>query len=457
MPLDPSILLQSKPVQFEDPTALRMRALQLQGAQMSNDQAQKEVGDQRTLADLYKRNLSDDGSVNSQAMVGGMAQAGLGAKIPGYQKSLADSQKAQTESQTAQFDIHKKKLDYVNGVLSSLIQKPDLQQNDLITSINQMVNNGVIDANQGAQMARQIPGRPEQLRPFLIQKGLETMDASKRLEMMTPQYNEQDRGDVINQGTVDKLTGTRTPGADIKKSMTPDQAAKTSIQQSRGYNADESSLLAELALRSVSLPAGLRGQDQMKSTLRGMLDKYPDKLPSEIAEEVKSGKLKLTSETKASQVAGGQVGKVALAINEMKPFGEQVLEASSLLPRGEFVPYNQLKQYGEKQISSKPLLRFKVKMQALENAYNQLAARSGTDMDKRAHIHELFNVANSDEAVQTLVQALNEEGFGAKEAAQATVDELSKTPGSNPKPPLAAAAADIPADITALLNKHGAK
>lgn len=437
MALDPSIINQVKPIQFEDPTALRAKALQLSNMQLQNDQAKQDVQQQRTLADLYRQNSDQSGNINQGAMVNGMAQAGLGAKIPAYQKSLADSQKSQTEAQAAQFDIHKKKLDYANGVISSLVNKPDLQQGDLITSINQMVNQEIIPPDQGAQMARQIPGRPEQLRPFLIQKGLEIMDASKRLEMMIPKYNEQDRGDVINQGTVDSLTGKRTAGVDVKKEMTPDQAAKVNMQQNRGFASDEGSLLSELAMRSVSLPSGLRGQAQIKATLRAMLDKYPDKLPSELAEEVKTGKLKLAAETKASQVAGGQVGKVALAINEMKPFGEQVLEASDLVPRGDFVPWNQLKQYGEKQISSPQLLRFKIKMQALENAYNQLAARSGTDVDKRAHIHELFNLANSPEAVQELVKSLNEEGFGAKQAAEATVAEMSgaKPPAAPPATP----------------------
>ena len=82
-------------------------------------------------------------------------------------------------------------------------------------------------------------------------------------------------------------------------------------------------------------------------------------------------------------------------------------------------------------------------MQALENAYNQLAARSGTDVDKRAHIHELFNAANSTQAVGTLIKALKEEAAGAREAADRTIAETSDsaipgTGGVNTAAPAAA-------------------
>ena len=111
------------------------------------------------------------------------------------------------------------------------------------------------------------------------------------------------------------------------------------------------------------------------------------------------------------------------------------------MPRGNFVPWNQLKNMANSKISDPKLLRFKAKMQALENAYNQLAARSGTDVDKRAHIHELFNIANGPEAVETLVRSLKEEASGARDAADRTIAETSGTsiPGAGGTPPSGAA------------------
>jgi hypothetical protein len=193
-----------------------------------------------------------------------------------------------------------------------------------------------------------------------------------------------------------------------------------------GFTDDQRSLLAEMAVRNVNLPAGLRSQQQIKATLDGLIEKNPDKSPAQIADDIKSGKLKLAAETKGAQTAGTQIGKVALSANELDTFGDQTLQASSDVPRGKFVPWNKLSQMSETQISDPKLLRFKTKMQALENAYNQLASRSGTDVEKRAHIHELFMTANSDEAVKTLVKSLKEEASGAREAANRTIAETSE-------------------------------
>ena len=231
---------------------------------------------------------------------------------------------------------------------------------------------------------------------------------------------------------------------------TEDEARKrTAIAENKakGFDDRESEFLAAMADRSISLPAGLRSQQQIKSTIDGLFAKHPDMTADQIADGIKSGKLKLTAETKGAQTAGTQIGKVALASNELDTFGEQTLAASNDLPRGEFVPYNRLKQWADTKISDPKLLMFKAKMQALENAYNQLAARSGTDVDKRQHIHELFNAANSQEAVNTLVTALKQEAAGARDAADRTIAETSGTsiPGAGGQAPPGAGPAAAPA------------
>jgi len=193
------------------------------------------------------------------------------------------------------------------------------------------------------------------------------------------------------------------------------------------FTPDMGALMAALAEKGVSLPTGFRSKEQQAALYKGLLERNPGKSPDEIADAVKSGKLKLTAETKGAQTAGTQIGKVALAANELNTFGDQTLEASNAIPRGKFVPWNKLRQMADSKLSDPALLRFKAKMQALENAYNQLASRSGTDVEKRAHIHELFNTANSPEAVGTLIQALKEESVGAKEAADRTIAETSES------------------------------
>jgi hypothetical protein len=456
MGLDTSIALQGRAPQLDNPMDLQAKALSLKQLGLATDSAQLEANQQRTLADLYRQNTNPDGTVNQEGVLQGMAKSGLGARIPAYQtqmlamrKGQADLEGTQAKTKETQFDTHKKNLDLIGGTLSSLVSKPDLTHDDAIAALNGLVDQGAITPEQGAQAARNLPGRPEQLRPFLVQQGLQTMDAAKRMELLTPKYNEQDTGAVINQGTIDPLTGTRTAGVNVTKTMTPDQAAKVKIMNERGtFTAEAGDLLASLAAKGVSLPAGMRSKEQQISTINGLIRKFPGMTADEIADGVATGQINFGAAKKEITVAAGQAGKVSVAANELKTFGDQVLEASAAVPRGNFIPVGKLLQMADSSISDPALLRFKAKMQALNSAYDQLAARGGTDAEKRAHIHELFQTAAGPEAVQALVQALREESDGAL-AAAAKAQEYHP-PSNTPK-----GGAAVPKDIADLLKKHG--
>jgi hypothetical protein len=222
---------------------------------------------------------------------------------------------------------------------------------------------------------------------------------------------------------VDSITGQAVPGLQpMAKKDTP-AGARTSFAGSRAE------LLAALAARGVSLPAGLRSQAQMGATLDGLTAKFAQNTPDEIADKIATGQIDFGAAKKETQISAGQAGKVAVAVNELSTFGDQVLEASKAVPRGSFIPLNKLMQMTDAQISDPALINYKVKMQSLNNAYDQLAARGGTDADKRAHVHALFNTATSQEGVDSLVKALKDEGRAAKEAA----DKATKTDKYGPR------------------------
>lgn len=193
------------------------------------------------------------------------------------------------------------------------------------------------------------------------------------------------------------------------------------------FSPNQQDLLAAMADLNVNLPAGLRSQAQIKSTLDGLERAHPNESAVDIAQGIKSGKLKLTAETAGARTAGTQIGKVSLAGNELSTFGDQVLEASAAIPRGSSMTMNGLMQMKDSEFSDPALLRLKTKLQALNSAYDQLAARGGTDKDKRAHIHELFNSKLSDAGIKELVRSVKEEAKGAKDAASLTMGEVSGT------------------------------
>lgn len=251
------------------------------------------------------------------------------------------------------------------------------------------------------------------------------------------------KADVADRGEVERERhDVAMEGLGARK--TTDAEKKTATGSFEGKAGE---LLGALAERGISLPTGLRSKEQMSRTLNSLIERNPQLTVDQIADKVRTGSIDLAAVKKETQVAATQVGKVSLAANELVTFGDQVLEASKGLPRGTTLTGNALLQMGENQISDPKLLRLRVKLQALNNAYDQLAARGGTDADKRAHVHELFNSRLSEAGIQELVKSVKEESEGAEKAAKKTM----RVPGSETLPE---EGGDHPADIQALLNKY---
>ena len=253
MPIDASIPLQVRSPQFQDPSevvgrvmSLRTLAGQQQLQQMQIQQAQQQQEQERTLADLYRGNINPDGTVNRQAILSSAAEKGLGARIPTLQKQFADADKAtadvghvKAQTDESQTKVLKQKLDIAGGAISSLLSNPNVTHQDVIQTVTSMVQQGVIQPEQGAQMVRQLPGNPAMLRQFLVQKGLETMDAAKRMEMLTPKFEKMDNGGALITGTVNPITGQFSQSGAIKKVATPGDVLQANTTM-RGQNMTDS-------------------------------------------------------------------------------------------------------------------------------------------------------------------------------------------------------------------------
>lgn len=107
-------------------------------------------------------------------------------------------------------------------------------------------------------------------------------------------------------------TGERVPGlSPISKGLTPEQS-----RDSKNFSDEASSLLASLAAQGVSLPAGLRSKEQQIATLNGLVKKYPDKSPDEIAGLIKTGQLDFAGNKKATlDFTTGKAGNTVRSLN----------------------------------------------------------------------------------------------------------------------------------------------
>ncbi len=244
--IDSSIPLGVRPIEMADPMAMYAKAaqvrnyqLQSEAAQMGLDKDRMDMDQAKTAAQIYRESMSPDGSVDRVKVMRGMADRGLGAKIPALQKSFADADKsgadlAKTKAETTG-DIQKtmyEGLKLADNTLASLASDPAVSEQKVMAEFGRLVNIGAFKGpaqHQGKsedQVARDMlstmpVGDPNALKNWLMSNAARAADATKRFEMMLPKYDEQNRGGVLNQGTINQMTGQRTAGADIGLSADP--------------------------------------------------------------------------------------------------------------------------------------------------------------------------------------------------------------------------------------------
>lgn len=197
------------------------------------------------------------------------------------------------------------------------------------------------------------------------------------------------------------------------------------------FTSGASDLLASLAAKGLSLPTGMRSKDQQIATLNGLTKKFPDLSPDQIAEKIASGQIDFGAAKKETTTAAAQAGRVSIATNELNTFAPVVLQASAAVPRGQFMPINKLMQTADTQLSDPKLVQLKIGITSMLNAYDQLAARGGTDAKKREEAHNLIQSAQSPEALEAGIQMFQREAAAAGEAA----DKATKYKGGTSEAP----------------------
>ena len=174
MPLDPSIALQA---QTFDPSAAYTKAVQLRsllGQQqlqdLQIDQATRQQRDEQTLADLYRGNVSPDGSVNRQGLFQAAAQQGLGAKIPGMQKQFNEADESMLKLQKLRGEIGDQKFKAlhdstktVGDAAAALISDPQRQvtESDVYQLMGDLVRRGTFNT------AAEMNGTTPEVLPFM--------------------------------------------------------------------------------------------------------------------------------------------------------------------------------------------------------------------------------------------------------------------------------------------------
>lgn len=257
---------------YADAEAIRQNRLR-------GEQEDEAIRQKQLTNDAYAAATGEDGTVDEGKLVSYMAQNKGGANILAIQKASMGLQKDRAElgdkrastQKTVQETLYKA-LDLTGNTIASLASNPNTTDRDVYAAMGNLVNAGAFNAQAQQQgvdadtYARNLlstmpVGNPQALRGWLIQNGSRVADATERLKLSLPKYDEQDRGGAINEGTIDQMTGQRTAGTSVGK--TADPGALLSAETARrGQN-----MADQRAREANGITQGMR-QDQQAQQLR---------------------------------------------------------------------------------------------------------------------------------------------------------------------------------------------
>lgn len=276
--------------------------------------------------------------------------------------------------------------------------------------------------------------------PIKLSQGdvlLNPNDPSQVLASAAPKSTVEykDAGDKLIP--VNSVTGQPVAGvAPIPKTQTPTQEAKH-------FAPDESALMGALAEAGVSLPAGLRSQEQMKSTFRGLLDRNPGKTPDQLADLVRTGQLdfngaKKSTATLMTQAASANVqsAKLEKDFAQLEPLVAKLPDAPNVINRALVGLKNNLSFGGDK--DSAQLVLY---MREAATEYAKLSSGStGSAAPAEGNIKdavEIFHKAFTEGGYQGLKEAMIKSAQNKRDAVQEGLKAASARGASTGNGPVA--------------------
>lgn len=148
MEIDASIYGQIQQPQIESPINALAKVTQLKNAQNQNRLFDMQVADseraragENALSAAYRGATGADGTIDRNKLFTSIASGGQGAKLPGIQKGLADTDKSTADAQKSQLDAAGKNAEIVGQYMTAAKQNPALYP-QLLAELRQKIPGG---------------------------------------------------------------------------------------------------------------------------------------------------------------------------------------------------------------------------------------------------------------------------------------------------------------------------
>lgn len=205
MPIDPNIALSVKPIQLANPLEQYMQVQQIQGAQNQNRLAdlmysnqQRDADQTSRLNELYKGAVGDDGSIDRTKLYGGVASAGLGARLPALQKSFADADKVQADVDESKAKTSKTKVETTGMSDDQREKKRQRAITDIagfktpqeaLASLDAHQQAGDLTPEAAAAVRATIPANPADFPKWQVGMLQRIMSAGEAMKQLAPDAN----------------------------------------------------------------------------------------------------------------------------------------------------------------------------------------------------------------------------------------------------------------------------
>jgi hypothetical protein len=247
MPIDPSIALGVKPIQFESPINQMAKVYELQNMQQTSQANQLAMQErQRAIAeDEAVRNYFAQQDRTSPDFAKGLY--GISPKTgQAYEKFQAETSKEKTLAKNAEIE----QLTKIHGVLKTgatqVLANPTLANAIRVTQdVGRMTGS---DVSADLAQLTELGENPEAIRRWAAGHALEA-------DKLLPKSERVDVGGAINYTNIDPLTGLPTVVGTTKKTQTPDSIASQNIQRANQAETARHNVVME---GQGKIPAGYR-------------------------------------------------------------------------------------------------------------------------------------------------------------------------------------------------------
>ncbi|MFF6564649.1 hypothetical protein ACET4V_05735 [Pseudomonas aeruginosa] len=129
MAIDPSIPLQASAGGAQNPLAMLSAAMQLRGANLNQSALSQQIQANQAASAAYQQATDPTtGQIDYNKLTALLANSPAAYNLPQIQAQIAQQKNAQLESQSKQFELARKQVNWLKGGLGSLLNNPGLAE-----------------------------------------------------------------------------------------------------------------------------------------------------------------------------------------------------------------------------------------------------------------------------------------------------------------------------------------